>query len=267
MLYFVAILFGGYLLLVGIVFFAQPALLYFPSHDVFATPDRVGLRYESVRFATRDGLSLHGWYLPADPRRETLLFFHGNAGNITHRLDSLLIFNELRLNVLIFDYRGYGESQGKPSESGTHLDARAALDYLTGPRGIPPSQIIYFGRSLGGAIAAWLSTIKPPKLLIVESTFTSATDAAAEIYRFLPVRLMSRFHYETEEYLKSVETPVLIVHSRDDEIINLQHGKALYAAAAGPKDFLELRGDHNTGFVRDRVHYVQGLRAFLEKYR
>ncbi|MGH8548389.1 MAG: alpha/beta hydrolase [Methylococcales bacterium] len=264
--YFVAILLGGYLLLVGVVFFAQSALLYFPTQDVFATPDRVGLRYEAVRFKTADGLSLHGWYLPADPRRETLLFFHGNAGNITHRLDSLLIFNELGLNVFIFDYRGYGQSQGKPSEHGSYLDARAALDYLTETRDIPESQVIYFGRSLGGAIAAWLATIKPPKLLIVESTFKSVPDLAAEIYRFLPVRLMSRLHYETESYLKSVDRPVLIIHSRDDEIIHVRHGRALYAVAAGPKEFLELRGDHNTGFLRDRAYYVQGLKMFLEKY-
>jgi fermentation-respiration switch protein FrsA (DUF1100 family) len=265
--YFIAILLGGYLLLIGVVFFAQGALLYFPAHDLFATPDRVGLRYESVRFKTTDDLVLDGWYLPADPRRETVLFFHGNAGNISHRLDSLLIFNELGLNVLIFDYRGYGQSQGKPSEPGTRLDARAALDYLTGTRGIPHSQVIYFGRSLGGAIAAWLATIKPPKLLIVESSFTSVPDLAAEIYRFLPVRLISRFHYETQRSLESVDRPVLIVHSRDDEIINVRHGKALYAAASGPKEFLELQGDHNSGFLLDRARYVQGLRMFLEKYR
>ncbi len=266
-LYFAGILLGGYLLLVILVFFAQSSLLYFPTHDVFATPDRVGLRYEPVQFKTGDDLGLHGWYLPADPERETLLFFHGNAGNITHRLDSLLIFNELGLNVLIFDYRGYGKSEGKPDEQGTHLDALAALDYLTVARGTPQPRVIYFGRSLGGAVAARLAAAKPPKMLIVESTFTSVPDLAAELYRLLPARKISRFHYNAERYLESVNAPVLIVHSHDDEIIPVRHGKALFAAAAGPKEFLELRGDHNNGFLLDRALYVRGLRKFLEKYR
>lgn len=267
MFYFGAVLLGAYLLLVGVVYVAQSALVYFPTHDVYATPDQFGLRYEPIRFETADGLSLHGWYLPGDPERETLLFFHGNAGNITHRLDSLLIFSELGLNVLIFDYRGYGQSQGKPGEQGTYLDAEAALNYLAAARGVPQSRLIYFGRSLGGAVAARLASVKPPKLLIVESTFTSVPDLGAELYRFLPVRLLSRLDYPTEKYLKSFNRPVLIVHSRDDEIINFRHAQALYAAAAGPKEFLELRGDHNTGFMLDRTHYVRGLKAFLEKYR
>ncbi|MEN8261602.1 MAG: alpha/beta hydrolase [Pseudomonadota bacterium] len=268
MITIVAMLFGGYIVLVAVVFFAQSALLYFPSHDVFATPDRVGLSYESVKFKTSDNLTLDGWYIPtADSARETILFFHGNAGNITHRLDSLLIFNELGLNSFIFDYRGFGQSEGKISEPGSYLDADAALAYLTETRGIPPGHIIYFGRSLGGAIAARLATSTPPKMLIVESTFTSVPDLAVEIYPFLPARQMSRFHYDAETYLKSVHRPVLIVHSRDDEIISIRHAKALYAVAPGPKEFLEIRGNHNEGFLLDRNAYFQGLQAFLEKYR
>ena len=267
MLDIAGILLAGYLLLIGVVFFAQSSLLYFPARDIFATPEQVGLRYEPVRFKTSDGIVLDGWYLPAEAATETLLFFHGNAGNMTHRLDSLLIFNELGLNVFIFDYRGYGRSEGEPSENGTRRDAQAALDYLTRIRGIPRSQQIYFGRSLGGAIAAWLASVSPPKMLIVESSFTSVPDLAADLYRFLPVRLLSRLGYETKKYLESVDIPVLIVHSTNDEIIDIRHGKLLYAALTGPKEFLEIHGDHNTGFMRDRAAYSQGLRNFLEEYR
>ncbi|MGR9107170.1 MAG: alpha/beta hydrolase [Gammaproteobacteria bacterium] len=264
--YFAAILVGAYLLLLVLVYFSQSALLYFPTHDVFATPDRAGLRYEPVQFKTADNILLDGWYLPVDPTRETLLFFHGNAGNITHRLDSLLIFAEMGLNVFIFDYRGYGQSRGSPSEHGTHLDAQAALDYLTLNRGIPLSRVIYFGRSLGGAVAARLATERAPKLLIIESTFTSVPELAAEIYPFLPARWISRFHYNTRSYLESVDIPTLIIHSRDDEIIAVHHGRALYKALPGRAEFLEIRGDHNSGFLSDRAFYVQGLKRFLEKY-
>ena len=267
MLSLFAILIGIYLLLAGAVFLGQASLLYFPSHDFFAAPDRIGLSYESVRFKTADDLVLDGWYIPGDPYRETILFFHGNAGNITHRLDSLKIFNELGLNVFIFDYRGYGQSQGLPSEEGTDLDADAALAYLTRTRQIPHSQIIYFGRSLGGAIAAKLASRSAPKMLIIESTFTSVPDLAAEIYWFLPVRWLSRFRYDAKKYLASIDSPTLIIHSRDDEIIGIRHGRALYASASGPKDFLEIRGDHNSGFLIDGNRYKQGLQAFLQKYR
>ena len=265
----VAMLFGGYALLVVVVFFAQSALLYFPSHEVFATPHQVGLSYQPVKFKTSDDLTLDGWYVPADPAGagDTVLFFHGNAGNITHRLDSLLVFNELGLNTFIFDYRGFGQSEGKISEAGSYLDAEAALAYLTDTRGIAPKHIIFFGRSLGGAIAARLASGTPPKMVILESTFTSIPDLAATVYPFLPARWMSRFDYDAETYLKSVHSPVLIVHSRDDEIIPLRHAKALYAAAPGPKAFLEIRGNHNVGFLLDRNAYLKGLQHFIERYR
>ena len=258
---------GGYLLLVVWVYFFQSSLLYFPTRDEFTTPERAGLDFEEHYFTTQDQLVLHGWYLPGEPALETLLFFHGNAGNITHRLDSLRIFHEIGLNVFIFDYRGYGKSQGQPSEIGTGLDALAALEFLRTEFRVEQAQVIYFGRSLGGAVAAALAAVQNPKLLILESTFTSVPDLATAHYPYLPVGLLCRYRYASEHVLSTLHTPLLIVHSPHDEIIPFQHAKTLYQIAKGPKDFLEISGDHNSGFLQNRTRYQNGLRRFIEKYR
>lgn len=206
----------AYVALTVVVFLRQPSLIYYPnmpSREVTATPDQVGLTYEPVEFTTEDGVHLDGWFLPAKQQRGLLLFFHGNAGNISHRLDSLRIFHDLGLSTFIFDYRGYGRSEGKTSEEGTYRDAEAAWRYLTVERGIPAQSIVYFGRSLGASVAAHLAMKNTPNALILESAFTSAPDMGARAYPFLPVRWLARFQYNTKEYLKSVSVPVLIVHS------------------------------------------------------
>lgn len=260
---------GAYVALLLFVYFSQSRLLYLPtipSREVIATPDSVGLHYEQVTIMTDDGVSLDGWFIPARRPRGTLLFFHGNAGNISHRFDSLKIFNELGLATLIFDYRGYGRSQGRPSEEGTYRDAGAAWRYLTEQRGIAGQDIVLFGRSLGAAVAAYLANKHAPKALIIESAFTSIPDVAAEVYPFLPARWLARFSYNTEAYLRSLSRPALIVHSRDDDIIPFAHGRRLFAAANEPKQFLEIRGSHNDGIFVSRESYVKGLNAFLTAY-
>lgn len=257
---------AAYGALVLLVFFTQASLLYYPnmpSRELHASPEDIGLAYEEVRLTTDDGVELHGWFVPAPAPRATLLFFHGNAGNISHRLDSLKIFHDLGLNTLIIDYRGYGKSAGSPSEQGTHLDAQAAWIYLTQQRGTEASDIILFGRSLGAAVAARLASEVQPRALIVESAFTSVPDLGAEVYPFLPVRLLSRFHYPARDYIARAPCPTLIVHSRDDEIIPFHHGAALFALAREPKQLLELRGGHNDGFLVSLPAYREGLADFL----
>ena len=192
-----------------------------------------------------------------------LIFFHGNAGNISHRLESLTRFHDLGLSVLLFDYRGYGASEGTPSEEGTYQDAVAAWDYLTERRAVPSGQIILFGRSLGGAIAAWLAARRPARALILESTFISVPELAARLYPLFPARWLTRLRYDVREQLKHVPCPVLIVHSRDDELVPYGHGRALLDAVRGPKQFLELRGGHNDGFVVTGRAYREGIDAFL----
>ncbi len=252
--------------LVLLLFAFQGRFVFFPTGDMGETPAVLGLAYENVRFPASDGVTLHGWYVPGDPGAPTLLFFHGNAGNISHRLESLEIFHRLGLNTLIVDYRGYGRSEGRPSEAGTYRDAEAAWRYLRTTRGLAGKEIVIFGRSLGGAVAAWLATKVDPAALIVESVFTSVPDMAARLYPFLPVRLLARIHYDTESRIARVDCPVLIAHSRDDEIVPFEHARRLYAAAREPKSLLEMRGRHNDGFVVSGEQYLSGLETFLRAH-
>jgi uncharacterized protein len=255
-----------YALFLAFLYFYQSRMLFLPdipSRAVDNLPSAINLAYEPVNLVTSDKVHLDGWFIPAPVERGVILFCHGNAGNLSHRLDSLQLFHKMGFSTLIFDYRGYGRSQGRPSEAGTYLDAEAAWLYLTKKRSIAPSRIILFGRSLGAAVAAHQATLSPPGALIIESSFTSVPDMAAELYPFLPARLLSRFNYDVQQLLQRVSCPLLVVHSRDDEIIPFRHGQALYAAAKEPKQFLELRGGHNDGFLLTGQTYVQGLDTFL----
>ena len=262
------ILGGAYCSFAAIMFLFQSRFVHLPhipGRELAATPQQVGLAYESIFLVTADHVKLHAWFVPAPDAPATVLFCHGNAGNISHRLDSLAIFHRLGVNTLIFDYRGYGQSEGSVSEEGLYRDAEAALRYLEEVRQIPLHDIVFFGRSLGGSVAAWLAARYPPAGLIIESSFTSAPDMAAELYPLLPTRWLTRLQYNTREYLKNVTSPVLIVHSVDDEIIPFRHGQKLYEAAREPKRLLEIRGDHNGGFLITGKRYEQGLQDFLRQ--
>jgi hypothetical protein len=259
----------GYGALLIVLYFFQDRLLFLPnvpSRVVERLPSAVGLPYESVDLLTSDNIRLDGWFIPAPENRGVILFCHGNAGNISHRLESLLLFHKLGFSTLIFDYRGYGRSQGRPSEAGTYLDVKAAWNYLIEERSIAPSRIVLFGRSLGAAVATHQATVDTPGALIVESSFTSVPDLAAELYPFLPVRWLTRFNYNVYRQLQMVSCPVLVVHSRDDEIIPFKHGQVLFKTANEPKQFLELRGGHNDGFLLAGKAYTQELDRFLSAW-
>lgn len=255
-----------YIIIIVVVFLLQNKFLYFPEKKYFATPDDFGFPYEEITFISQDKLKLCGWFIPAKNPKSILLFLHGNAGNISHRLESIRIFNQLGFNVFIFDYRGYGKSEGKPTEKGTYLDAQAAWDFLTNQKKYKPSQIIIFGRSLGGSIATYLASQNQPRLLIIESAFTSIDDLAKQIYPFLPIKFIKRLNYNTKKYIQQVNCPVLIIHSQDDEIIPFENGKKLFTLANEPKQFLEISGDHNNGFILSLTQYMQGLNKFFEHY-
>lgn len=259
-----------YACIVLLAWLFQDRLLYLPSaagRDWAATPEAIGLEFEDVRFDTADGVELSAWWVPAMPARGSLLFFHGNAGNISHRLDSIGIFNDLGLSVLIVDYRGYGRSGGSPSEEGTYRDAEAAWRFLVEDLGEAPGRIVVFGRSLGAAVAAHLarSAVPVPAALIVESAFTSAPDMAQQAYPFLPARWLTRFDYGTRDQVANVQCPVLVIHSEEDEIIPFSHGRSVYESAPEPKRFLAISGGHNTGFLESAGRYGPGLDAFLEE--
>jgi len=257
---------GVYILFAGFLFVFQSRYVYFPERVLVADPRSVGLHFESISFETKDGVKLSGWFIPRENSRGMVLFFHGNAGNISHRLDSIQMFHRLGLSVFIFDYRGYGQSEGRPTERGTYQDAEAAWQYLVKELKVGPQEIIVFGRSLGGAVASWLAQSQTPGALIVDSTFTSLPDIGATLYPYLPVRLLSRFKYNTTGYLARVDCPVLVVHSRDDEIMPFSHGKRLFEVAKEPKEFLEIAGSHNEGFMMSGERYEKGLDSFISEY-
>jgi len=236
-----------------------------PGRALTASPGDIGLDYEDVSLTTPDAETLHGWYVPAADAAGVVLFFHGNAGNISHRLDSIEIFHQLGLDVLIIDYRGYGRSSGSPGEQGTYTDAQTAWDYLVDQRGAAPGNIVVFGRSLGGAVASWLAARTSPAAVILESCFTSGPDMAARLYPFLPARLITRIKYPVKEYVTQISSPLLVVHSRQDEIIPFDMGEAVFAAAPEPKEMLVISGDHNGGFLLNRDRYQATIGAFLER--
>jgi len=253
-----------YVLLALLMFLLQGCLVYFPMREMAVQPDQTGMSCEDVYIETSDGVKINGWWVPADGASGTICMFHGNAGNISHRLESLAIFRRLGYNSFIIDYRGYGRSRGRPSEEGTYRDAEAAWKYLTEMRKIDPARIVLLGRSMGSAVAAWLAVQKDPAGLVLESAFTSVPDRGQEIYPFLPVRLLARIRYDTLSRMKSVRCPVLVVHSRDDRLIPIGHGRKLFAAANEPRRFLELTGGHNDGFWTSGAVYTDGLREFLD---
>lgn len=252
--------------LTAFLFFFQSQYIYRPMKEIVITPAAMRLPYEDISFEAADGIKLSGWFIPADNQRGVILFCHGNAGNISTWWASVQTYRNLGFGAFLFDYRGYGKSDGKPTENGTYLDAEAALNYLIMRKNTPQTKIIVMGRSLGGAVAAWLARKHSPGLLIVESAFTSFPDIAAIHFPYLPAKLISRYKYNTLEYLQKINCPVLIVHSRDDEIVPFQHGLRLFEAANSPKSFLEISGSHNDGFTISEKRYGEGLGNFVSKY-
>jgi fermentation-respiration switch protein FrsA (DUF1100 family) len=262
----VLVIVTAYGVLCGFLILFQSRLVYYPEigRNDYATPAQADLGYEPVTIVVQD-TRLDAWFVPVREPRGFMLFFHGNAGNISHRLDYLRLFNRLGFSTLIFDYRGYGKSGGEPGETEMYQDAAAAWRYLTQTRGVAPSSIVLFGESLGGPVAAWLAIRVNPRALILTSTFTSLPDFGANLYPLFPVRLLARFQYNTREYLRQVSCPVLIVHSRDDEIVPFAQAEALFAAAHAPKRLLEIRGGHNTGLMVSEEIWIKGIGDFLDQ--
>ena len=270
MLWNLAILLAlAYAALVALVYLFQSRLVYFPQigREMAATPKAYGLAFEPVTLTTEDGEKLSAWWVPHDSAAGTVLIFHGNAGNISHRIDYLTMFHRLGYSSLLVDYRGYGQSTGSPSEEGTYRDAEAAWSWLTKERRLAARDIVVLGESLGGAVAVWLAARVHSRALVVASCFTSVPALGSQVYPFLPVRLISRFSYDSLGTIGSVKAPVLVAHSREDDIIPFAHGKALYDAAPEPKQFLEMRGGHNDGFLFVREEWVKQLGEFLERVR
>jgi fermentation-respiration switch protein FrsA (DUF1100 family) len=240
--------------------------VYRPHRELPATGAELQRPFENVFFRTSDGVELHGWFFPANPdssrARFVILLCHGNAGNIGHRLELYRALLDAGANVFTFDYRGYGRSQGRPSEEGTYLDGQAACQWLR-QKGFSSSRIVVYGESLGGGIASELCLREPMGGLILQGTFTSLPEIGADLYPWLPVRWISRIRYDTRNKLPRIKVPVLVMHSRGDGLIGFRHSEKNFAAANEPKQFCEIRGDHNdpTG---DRTAFISGIEEFLK---
>jgi fermentation-respiration switch protein FrsA (DUF1100 family) len=257
---------GAALLLVGICSgVIERSFIYFPDRQLIGDPADYGLPFDDVSFTADDGVQLHGWFVPGESD-VTWLWFHGNAGNISHRLENLrLLHDELRVAVFLFDYRGYGRSAGTPSEEGTYRDGEAALDYLLSRPDVDPQRIVYFGRSLGAGIAVELATRRPPFALILESPVPSISDLAKHHYPFLPVRALLQTKYDSVAKIGNVRAPLLVLHGDRDEVVPFEGGRKLFEAAAEPKRFYTISGaGHNDTYVVGGREYFRVLREFVE---
>jgi fermentation-respiration switch protein FrsA (DUF1100 family) len=250
----------------------ESKLIYFPGPErALVAPDAsLGLPVQRVEISTEDQVKLVAWVIPAQsPSSLWLLVCHGNAGNLSE-FDRPMHYAGLRqlgLNLLAFDYRGYGESGGVPSESGLYRDADAAYWYLTKERGVPASRIIIFGHSLGSAVAVDLASRVPSAALIVEGALTSATDRGQELYPYIPVRWIAASRFSSLDKIGRVTVPKLFLHATEDEVIPLAHGRRLYDAAPQPKIFVELRGGHGDAFDVDSARYFGSIANFLAPLR
>ena len=258
-------LFALYVGICSLLFLFQERLVYFPDRSRGPDPSELGLDFEDLRLVASDGVELHGWFLPAEEPRGALLFCHGNAGNVSHRLFAARAFRDMRLSVLLFDYRGYGRSSGRPSEKGTYLDAEAAYDWLRG-RGFGPDRIALYGESLGGAVAIELARRREVACLLAESAFTSVPDIGAELYRWLPVRLLARIRYDNARKLDALAVPLLLAHSPQDEIVPFAHAERLLALARDPKELLRTEAGHNDGGFLQRAEWIERVRGFFDRH-
>jgi uncharacterized protein len=239
--------------------------VYHPDRVMAATGAELGRPWEDVVFKASDGVELNGWFYPADAdslrRQWVILVCHGNAGNISHRLDTYAALLATGVSVFAFDYRGYGRSRGGPSEEGTYRDAQAAYAWLR-QKGFPGANIIPYGGSLGGGGAAELASRETVGGLVLQSTFTSVPDMAAEMFPWLPVRWLGTIRYDTRSKLPRLHIPVMVMHSPADETVGIHYGKANIAAANEPKLFWEIRGDHNHPLADTKL-FIAGVEKFL----
>ena len=254
------VLLGGCVVLKGF----QRSILFPAEREIWRTPSSppFNWEYSDVDLAV-DGERTHGWFISEPDAKGTILFSHGNGGNIAGRLEHFELFRELGYNVFAYDYGGYGKSSGVASEVRCYADVRAAWRYLTEERGILASDIVLYGESLGGGPTCELAAEVQPRAIILQSTFISVTERAREIFPPLLVKLLLDYHFENDKKIGKARAPVVVIHSLEDTIIPYRHGLELFALAPEPKTLLELHGDHNDCIYTSEGVYRNGLEAFL----
>ncbi|MCI0707256.1 MAG: alpha/beta hydrolase [Ignavibacteriae bacterium] len=243
----------------------EEKFIFFPSSYPGGYYDEAGTvpGIEDCSFITEDGVKIHAWFVKSDSAVATLLMAHGNAGNLSHRLPIIKAMRDSGFNVLMFDYRGYGKSEGSPTEDGVYADGRAAFDYLLQRQGVDSSSIILFGTSLGGAVAVDIATHRKAAGLILESTFSTAKDVARVAYPFLPAQFILRSRFDSEAKIRTIRIPILFLHGDQDGVIPIALGRKLYSAANEPKTFHTIVGaDHNDTFWVGGEEYMRTIRSF-----
>lgn len=245
----------------------EEKFIFYPSARIEQTPADMGLAFEEVFFSTDDGVRLHGWFVPYPGAKTTLLWFHGNAGNISHRVDNMrLLHHKVKVHIFIFDYRGYGRSEGRVSEEGTYSDGEAALRYLRSRTGVDPDSIIFFGRSLGAAVAAEMAARHGCLGLILETPFASIGEMARVAFPLLPIGPLLRTRYDVVQTIKRVKAPLLVVHGDRDEVVPYAQGKKVFEAAPEPKEFYTIPGaHHNDTYVVGGDAYFAALKDFIDR--
>jgi len=259
----------GFLFLIIYVRFLESVSLFLPSRKIVATPNDAGMNFEDIYFTTEDHVRINAWLIKTqrDPgKAPTFLYLHGNAGNISDRVEKVAEFYEMGINVFIIDYRGYGRSQGKITEGGMYKDTLAAYEYLLSRQDIDHAKIVVYGASIGGVPAVDLASKRPVAALIADSTFTSAVDMGKMIAPFIPSFLIS-IKMDSLSKIDKVKAPQLFIHSPDDDTVPYKFGQKLYEAAPGPKEFIEISGTHNDGYAISRDVFFPGIRNFLIKHK
>lgn len=284
--------FGSVILIIIIIFFLfwifiryyQTHGIYFPTKEIHYTPNQLGLEYREINFNATDKVQLNGWFIPNRNSNFILLFCHGNAGNISHRLDLIKLFHSIDLNVFIFDYRGYGKSNATPSEDGFYRDALGAYNYLTNEMKYEPEKIVIYGKSIGANVAINLASRVKAAALISDSAFCSAIHMSKTIFPFLPKEWINKaatskfiqknlkklrillIKFDALSKIKNIKMPKLIIHSKDDEMIPFTQGKKLFKATSEPKEFYPLHGGHNESIIMHKMEYSRKISNFLEEY-
>jgi len=238
-------------------------LLFFPTRTIELYPGQWDLNFEEVMFGSADKIALHAWFMPGGSPNRTLIYYHGNAGNIGDRLPKLKRLHQIGMNIFIFDYRGYGGSEGQPSLEGVVEDSLAAYRYVLSRGDIDPNHIILYGESLGGALALQVAMQEKISGLILESTFTSLMDMKQASYPFVPNRMVPDM-YRSIDLIRNVHEPILILHGTKDRTIPFRMGEQLFQAAPPPKRFLPIEGaDHSDIYDMEPEQTLQQIEEFL----
>lgn len=253
----------GFIAFILFVRYLEQKTLFVPSKTIYNTPQSRKLVFEDIYFPSGP-YKINGWFVAASPKSPTLVYCHGNAGNIADRLDKIEMFHKIGVNVFIFDYRGYGHSQGRPTEKGMYEDARAAYDYLLTRTDIDKNKIIGYGTSLGGSVAIDLAVQRQLQSVIIDSSFTSGADMARRIYPMIPTFFMS-VKLDSAAKIHSINIPKLFIHSTEDEVVPFKLGQKLFDMAPPPKEFMTVRGGHNEPHWEQKG-YKEDIERFLRKY-